>query len=301
MLLRLRRLPDEAHRLAAAAAVLGEGADPLTVADLAGLTRAQASTSATSLTEAEILQPGPAITFVHPLVGAAVYNDLPLVERTAHHERAALLLISGSRPAEQIAAHLELAPGRGDPQVVDLLRRAPPARRCAKARLTPRFASSPGRSPSRRRRTQRVEVLLELGRAESMVNGPAAAEHLAEAHALLEDPESRAATAQLLARTLVMTGYPAAGAAIARSAAAELPPELDDARLALVAFEFLAVLFGGGERESLRRLAEHRTPPAGPASAPRCWRRSPHKHGSMKAGRPMLAASSRSPPWPAAS
>ena len=106
-------------------------------------------------------------------------------------------------------------------------------------------------------------MLLELGRAEALTRGPAAAEHLAAAYGMLEEPVARATTAQALARVLLFTGRPADGAAIARAAAAELPSDLQDLRLALEAFEHLAVLFGADAPEGMRSLAEHRTPPTG--------------------------------------
>ena len=105
-----------------------------------------------------------------------------------------------------------------------------------------------------------MDVLLELGRAETLTDGPAAAEHLAEAYGMLDDPLARAATAQSLARVLLLTGHPDEGASIVRAAAAELPGELVDVRLALEAFESLAVLFGAADLGATQRLAEHRTP-----------------------------------------
>ena len=110
---------------------------------------------------------------------------------------------------------------------------------------------------------QRLAVLLELGRAEALTRGPAAAEHLAAAYGMLEEPVARATTAQALARVLLFTGHPADGAAIAHAAAAELPSDLQDLRLALEAFEHLAVLFGADAPEGSPSLAEHRAPPTG--------------------------------------
>ena len=108
---------------------------------------------------------------------------------------------------------------------------------------------------------RRPDVLLELGFAEALTSGPAAAEHLREANEALSDPRARALAAQVLGRTLLFTGFPEEGAAVARRAAAQLPAELDDLRKALEAFELLSILFGAGDPQELRRLERHRAPP----------------------------------------
>jgi DNA-binding CsgD family transcriptional regulator len=263
VLLRMRRLPDDAVRLAYAAAILGDGADLGTVAALAGLPTDDAARAAATLVQAEVLRPDLSISFVHPLVGAAVYGDLPPHGRAAQHEQAAGLLTAAGAPAEKIAAHLKMVPARGEPGVVDTLRRA--ARASLQRGAAENAVGYLGRAlvepPAHE---ERAAVLLELGRAETLTSGPAAAEHLAEAYGMLDDPLTRATAAQALARALLFTGHPDEGALIARTAAAELPRGLDDVRLALEAFECLAVLFGAGDSEALGRLAEHRGAPAPP-------------------------------------
>ena len=263
VLLRLRRVSADAVKLANAVAVLGDGADLGSSAAMAGLTIDAASNAAAALVQAEILQPD-AASFVHPLVGAAVYGDLPPLGRAAQHEHAAELLGAAGAPAERIAAHLELVPPRGRPGVVETLQCAA---RAALARGAPESAAgflarALAEPPPPE---QRAPVLLALGRAEALTSGPAAVDHLAEAYEMLHDPLERATTAQALARAQLFTGHPEAGAAIARAAAADLPPELDDERLALEAFAYFAVLFGAGDPEALQRLAAHRTLPDRPA------------------------------------
>lgn len=261
VLLRLRRLPPPAVELANAVAVVGDGAPLGTVAALAGLTTEEAALAATALVRAEILQPDASIAFVHPLVGAAVYGDLPPLGRGVQHERAAALLMAAGAPAEQVAAHLKMAPAQGDPAVVEVLQHAAQAAlRKGAAESAVGFLSRALAEPPRSER--RATVLHELGRAELLTSGPAAAEHLAEAHRLSDDRSDRVAIAHTLARALLFTGHPDEGAAIARRAAAELPADLADERLALEAFELLAVLFGAGSPDDLGRLAQHRTLPA---------------------------------------
>lgn len=263
VLLRLRRLPQKAVEVATAVAVLGDGTDLGTVAALAGLTIDEAASAATALVQAEILQPGAPAAFVHPLVGAAVYADLPPLARAARHQRAADLLTAARAPAELVAAHVTTVPPRADPGVVETLRRAAGAalqKGSAETAvgLLARALTEPPPAD------QRAAVLLELGRAETLTSGPAAAWHLTEAYELLDDPLARATTAQALARALLFTGHPDEGARIAREAAAEVPRELEDVRLALEAFEFLAVLFGAGDPGALRRLAPYRRAPDKP-------------------------------------
>jgi DNA-binding CsgD family transcriptional regulator len=263
VLLRLRQLPADAVKLATAVAVLGDGADPEMATVLAGLTTNDAASAATALVQAEILQPGAAAAFVHPLVGAAIYSELPPLARAAQHEHAAALLSAIGAPAEKIAVHLEMVPARGEPSVVETLQRA------ARAALQKGAAESAvgflGRALAEPPPPeQRAAVLLEFGRAETLTSGPAAAEHLTEAYTMLDEPLARAATAHELARALLLTGHPDEGASIAREAAAELPQELEDARLGLEAFGFLAILFGAGDPSALRRLAEYRNVPVAP-------------------------------------
>jgi hypothetical protein len=152
------------------------------------------------------------VGFVHPVVAAAVYRDVPLGERELLHERATRLLAEAGAPIEQVAAHLLAVPARGDEWVVEALRRAAGtalrqgAADSAAAYLGRALAEPPPAD-------QRPQVLLELGRAEVLTSGPAAGEHLREAYALLREPLARATAAQLLGRALLFTGLPDEGAA----------------------------------------------------------------------------------------
>ncbi len=260
VLLRLARLPEDAATVARALAVLGAGAGLSAVAALADLDEQRAASAVAALARAEILQSESPLAFVHPVVGAAIRHDVPPGERELQHGRAAGLLAEAGAPVEQVAAHLLATPARGEAWVVDALNRAAVAARRkgaadgAVAYLARALAEPP---PAE----HRPELLLELGRAEALTSGPAAAEHLREAYEALRDPEARGMAAQLLGRALLFTGFPEEGAGVARRAADELPPELEDLRNALEAFELLSVLFGAGDPETLRRLEGHRTLP----------------------------------------
>ena len=263
VLVRLARLSSHAVELARAAAVLGDGADFSAVAAIADVDDGRADAAAAALVAAEILRDERAVGFVHPLVAAAVYHDIAPVERGLRHERAARLLAASGARVEQVALHVLSMPPRGDVWAVDWLAQAAAAALrkgaadSAVAYLERALAEPP--PPERRAR-----VLLDLGRAEALVNGPDAARHLGEGYAVLGDPVERATTAQLLGRALLFTGASAEAAEVARRAAAALPPGHEDLHDALEAFELMATYFGAGDMETLRRLERHRRRPVGP-------------------------------------
>jgi DNA-binding SARP family transcriptional activator len=129
VLLRLRRLPEPCRRVARTVAVLGETAHLSHVAALAGLPESDTAAAVATLTRGEMLRDDRLLGFVHPIIAEAIYRDLSAVERGLEHERAAGLLLAHGASAEQVAAHLLLAPTRGDAATVQVLREA--ARRAA--------------------------------------------------------------------------------------------------------------------------------------------------------------------------
>ncbi len=257
VLLRLARVGNEAIEVARAVSVLGEDARLPVIAALAGLDEPRVAEATGALARAEILRPDPPLGFVHPLVRDAVYHELPPGERELRHSRAARAMLDAGGEREEVASHLLLTAPRGEVWVAKLLHEAgrsamhKGAAESAVAYLRRALAEPP--EPGRR-----VQVLFELGAAEVLVDGRAAAVHLREAHDLLSDPLARGLAAGMLARTLMFTGAPAEAAEVARHAAAELPPELLDLRRALEAFELTVVYFGAHEPEAMSWLAEHR-------------------------------------------
>jgi DNA-binding SARP family transcriptional activator len=253
---RIARLPEGARAAAQAVAVLGDGAATLAeVAALMERPETEAARAIVPLVQAEILRDGQPYAFVHPLVQDAVYRELPPVERQLRHERAARALSAAGAPPERTAAQLLLAPHRGDPGVVEILcaaareavsRGAPDAA----ATYLSRVLDEPP-APERR-----PEVLLELGRVEMLGNGPAAVEHLRQAHDTLADPELRAAAALLLARILVFAGGHGQATEFARRAAAELPAELSDERQGLLALERISGFMHGLDQRLWRTVED---------------------------------------------
>ncbi|MCX4908957.1 BTAD domain-containing putative transcriptional regulator [Streptomyces sp. NBC_00878] len=253
---RLARLPEQARTAAQAVAVLGDGAATLSeVAALMERPEAQTARAIVPLVRAEILREGHPYGFVHPLVGEAVYRELPPGERQLRHERAARALSAAGAPAERTAAQLLLAPHRGDPGVVDLLRAA--AREAvgraapdAAATYLTRALDEPPPPECR------PDVLLELGRAETLGNGPAAVEHLRLAYGTLADPGRKAAAALLLARILVFASGHGQATEFARRAAAELPAELRDERQGLLALERISGFMHGLDQRLWRTVED---------------------------------------------
>jgi AAA ATPase domain len=109
---RLGRLGEEAAALARAVAVLGGGTEVRLAAQLAGLDLVAAELTADRLADAQILAPIRPLEFVHPLVGAAVQEDIaPGALRVAHRRAAELLETEGEGELGHIAAPAGVRPG----------------------------------------------------------------------------------------------------------------------------------------------------------------------------------------------
>ena len=205
VLLRLARLPPGARELARAVAVLGDTANLSLAGALAGLADAAASSAAEALLRAEILVGDDGLSFVHPIVRAAIYENISAVDRPDHHARAARLLAQRRCSPQAIAAQLlETAPA-GAEWVVDALREAAVLAlglgdsKVAVTYLTRALAEPPPES-------RRAATLAELGRAEARTGAPDAVEHLEQAIALAPDPREAAAAALELAGLLKFAG-----------------------------------------------------------------------------------------------
>ncbi|MFG2045413.1 BTAD domain-containing putative transcriptional regulator [Dactylosporangium sp. NPDC048998] len=245
VLFRLRRMPPASTAVARAIAVLGDGAGLPTIAALAEVDEHAAAQAVAALARAEVVRHEYPIGFVHPLVRDAVYQDLPPGERQLQHERAARVL--GGAAPEQIAAHLLLIPERGDPWVVEVLR-------AAAGTALHRGAPDGAAAYLRRALAEppeprlRPEVLLALGRVETLSDGPAAIAHLREAY---DDPRTDQATfaevSRMLIHTLIFTGPEGNAPAFARRAVARLAAEFADERQAMIALERTAAYMYSGE------------------------------------------------------
>ena len=92
VLARLGRLGEEALALARAVGVLGSGAEVVLAARLTDMDPTVAELTADRLAAAQILAWSRPLEFFHPLIGAAVLEDIaPGARRVAHRRAAALL------------------------------------------------------------------------------------------------------------------------------------------------------------------------------------------------------------------
>jgi DNA-binding CsgD family transcriptional regulator len=219
VLRRVGQLGEGAGQLARAVAVLGGPAPLRHAAALSGLETADAARLADRLRAADVLAPGSALEFAHPIVRSAVYEAIPPGERALAHARAALLLDGDGADAERAALHLLRSEPDADPHVTAVLRAAAAA---ASGR------GAPGTAADYLRRALdeppdpavRPAVLLELGVALSSERSPAAVTALRQAVELAAPGGDRAAAALRAARVLGIWGHHEAVTGICRDALA---------------------------------------------------------------------------------
>ena len=252
---RVRRLGDEAERVARAVAVLGPDALLPDAATLADLSEATTLREAGRLTDEGLLSEGPLLAFRHPLLAAAVERDLHGVERTSLHARAAAILGERGAPDERIAAHLLVAPPAGDQRAVEVLRRAAAAnlQRGGPDGAVPLLRRALAEPPTEE---ECPAVVLELARAEAAVGDPAAYGRLVTALELVEGRDQRIAAMRHLTRLQFLNEHFREAAVMARRAWSEAGPD-DPLALELLA-EYVAIGgFGSRTTEpAIRRETE---------------------------------------------
>jgi hypothetical protein len=182
VLARLERLGAESVSLARALAVLGAGAEVMLAARLADLDTAVAELAADRLAAAQILARSRPLEFFHPLIEAALLEDIAPGARRVAHRRAAALLEreEGERSLARIAAHLLASGPAADRWVVQ---RLGDAAREALERGAPEIAASYVRRALAEppREADRAALLLSLGIAEGRAGQQDAIAHLEEA------------------------------------------------------------------------------------------------------------------------
>jgi len=198
--LRLRRLPDNAGRLARALAVL-EQSDLLTASRLAQMQEDEAVEAAESLTGAGILESGLPLTFVHPIVRSGIYEEIVGVERAQAHRRAATLLAELPEANERVAQHLLLTEPAGDEWVVGrLVAAASAARRHGAPETEAHFlVRALAESPAPR---DHHDLLTALGKAEVDAGIDGWDDHLQRAVDSAPNPKAAARSASALAQAL---------------------------------------------------------------------------------------------------
>ena len=200
VLARLARMGGEAVALARAVAVLGAGAEVVLAARLAELDPLVAELAADRLAAAQILAPARPLQFFHPLIGAAVLEDIaPGARRVAHRQAAALIDREGEGSLARVAAHLLACGPAGDGWVVQRLR---DAAREALERGAPEIAASYVRRALSEPPAagELAALLFLLGTAEWRAGEPDAIAHLEQTlPAAGEDPRTLIAACALLA------------------------------------------------------------------------------------------------------
>ena len=227
--LQLARLPDGAGPLARAVAVLGPGAPLRHAAQLARLEPPAAVRAADALRTAGLLEDGPGLMLVHPLIAGTLYASLPAGERAQWHAAAAALLTGERADPERIGLHLLRTEPAREAATVATLREA--AGR-ASARGAPqsaaaflrRAAAEPPPDPA-----QDADVRLELGLALAAYLQPDAYDLLHEAVDVATTPLQRGTIALDGARALGLIGRFGEAVALCRQAlgqAGAYPAEL---------------------------------------------------------------------------
>ena len=168
-------------------AILSHDARIDRVAALTFLSIGRVAEIADGLAGAGILESGEPLVFAHPVMRAAVYEQIGAARRGLAHATAARTLLQGG-DAERAAAHLLLTPAAGRVWAVGALRRAAAA---ALARGAPDTAVPLLRRALAEGGSDRIEVLLELARAEAITQDPAAVEHAREVATTGETPAQR--------------------------------------------------------------------------------------------------------------
>ncbi|MFG2441134.1 helix-turn-helix transcriptional regulator [Streptomyces sp. NPDC048508] len=207
---RLRELSQSSERLAESIAILGDGVQVAVAAEHANIPLNEALRSVQDLSRVNILagvaakQVDPArvrISFVHPLVRAAIYGRLSPHTLMLAHGRAVQVLMASGAETERLGVHVLQTLPSGDSDVVRILRKAADE---ALHRGSPDIAYSYLRRclaeppPS----DQRLEVLIQIGRCAQLLNLSGSVEPLREAIELSKDPVQRAIISSQLAGAL---------------------------------------------------------------------------------------------------
>ncbi|ETK32818.1 helix-turn-helix transcriptional regulator [Microbispora sp. ATCC PTA-5024] len=255
---RLNSLRPEAAEFARAVALLGEGAHLEEAAVLAGVGQEVAAEVADELARTEVLRPAgsqPVVEFVHPLVRSAVLAELSWIEQAAGHARAARVLSDTGASAERIAAHLLLAPPRGDVEAVALLRRA-----AAQAG----GEGSPESAFSYLRRCLEEppdegdlpDVLLETGLAALSVDLGVAVEYLERAHAGARDPHRRAEIGCMLGLALDYIRRSDDAVGLLMETAGSIPEEETDFKHKVLSYVLTTRMVDPSRQQDVERLRD---------------------------------------------
>jgi DNA-binding CsgD family transcriptional regulator len=151
------------------------------------------------------------------LISAAIREDMPALERSRAHRRAADLLGADGAPIEAIAVHLLACRPAGDRETAEILRAAAEqatgrGEHQAARRFLARALAEPPPAETR------LEVEIELALVAAATGAPDAVGRVVASLEELKDPRRRARTLQALARLLfARSDFAAASEAAARA------------------------------------------------------------------------------------
>jgi DNA-binding CsgD family transcriptional regulator len=259
VMLRLARLPAAAVPVADAVAVLDSHAEVRHVAAICELSVEEVGLAADALEEANVLDGGRPLRFVHPIARQAVYGELRSGSRSRLHARAAdVLMAAGERP-ERAAAHLLLSEPAGDVRRVDVLRQAAAAALSrGAAELAQRFLERALAEPPAPDAI--ADVRCELGMAEALAGRDlsVASEHLERAAVGTADPRVHCERVRLAARArLHMADFAGAAGLLAGERAALGEGERAQALRLLADEAAIGVLVPPVARAALAELEAH--------------------------------------------
>jgi tetratricopeptide (TPR) repeat protein len=203
---RLRLQPPGALAVARAVAVLGPQAPLDQAAALAGVDEAEAAGAADALAAVNLLAAGRTLDFVHPVVRAAVYEQIAPHERHALHLAAAELLRERGAEQERVATHLLRLPPAADRGRIGVLLAA--AREAGGRGATETAAMYLRRAleedpPAE----ERAELLHKLGMAEAADLRPEFRGRFEEALRTTRDPQRRGRIALAYGGSLTSSGF----------------------------------------------------------------------------------------------
>ncbi len=263
-LLRLAQLDDPARRLARTLALLGDHTALPVAAELAGLDESSSLEAALALEQAGLVARDGGLGFVHPLLRAAITDDVPSLERLHGHAAAARVLARHGAEPDAVAVHLLRAEPAGDRWVVETLRAGA---RCALDLGDPetavaylrRAVEEPVPEPDC------AAVLLELGLAEAKTDPRGAIARIEAALAAASDARTRAEAALRLAQLLNLTGNAAQAARVLEAGIASAGgTAIEPLRAELLATAYVRVSSRRRLAPLLEALREPDAPPATP-------------------------------------
>jgi DNA-binding CsgD family transcriptional regulator len=260
VLLRLERLPSAGGPVARALAILGEhDVTVRDVATLAGVSEEDAAEALAELERAGLVSGSPHLRFTHPILRAAIEDDMPVVERSLAHEQAARMLADRDADPVAVAAHLLVCePGQGDWARAVLRRAARRAEALGDPSAAVRYLE---RAVTEHPDDGEVgEVLFELGLAAAHAGRADAAEHLERA-AEARGP-TRLRALHWTAVLHLVAGRASQAADVLEGALADVHEESEAAKPLLETL-IAAGLESASVRKRLDDLLDHLVPPSG--------------------------------------